>query len=218
MSGAVFDEVERWSGLGLGLAAIASGYTRSRFLTHDPREQPEEDVVTLGHLLAVLPGATAAVTTAMQSAVFDLVAQIEHRINQASAAASRIEFTGRPMRAVHDWLSARDREFQDKQAERAELAALFLARIGPETTAELLSRVDMNMVLSEVDMDALVDRVTLDRVLEKVDVNSLMSDVLTDLDAANLTGVLASNTVGSIRTLPGAATRMAGRVVRRPNP
>lgn len=215
ISGALFDELERWSGLGLGIAGLASGYTRARLVPEDEFER-DDDAVTLADLIAVLPGATATVAASAQSLLFDVVASLEHRLNEASAAASRVEFTGRPMRALHAWLTALDQQFRDRQAERAEHAAEFLATVGPETTAELLSRVDMNMVLSEVDMDALVQRVTLEKVLEQIDVNALMADVLADLDTANLTGALASNTVGSIRTLPGAATRMAGRVVRRP--
>lgn len=220
LSGAVFDEVERWSGLGMGLAGLASGYTRSRLVTEEPAEDGASDVVTLADLIAVLPGAAVSLVTRVQSMIFDLVAAVEDLLNQASATASRVEFTGRPIRMLHAWLAGMDRQFRDKQAQRTEAAAAFLATIGPETTAELLSRVDMNMVLSEVDMDALVDRVTMDRVLDKVDVNSFMTDVVTELDAAGLlresTGALASQTVDSIRTLPGAATRMAGRVVRRP--
>lgn len=214
-SGALFDEVERWSGLGLGIVGLASGYTRSRLVDDEPRER-DADVVTLADLVAVLPGAAVTLAASLQTALFDLVTAVEHRVNEASAAASQVEFTGRPMRALHRWLATLDQEFREKQAERAEFAAEFLATVGPETTAELLSRVDMNMVLSEVDMDALVQRVTLEKVLEQVDINALMADVLADLDTANLTGALASNTVGSIRTLPGAATRIAGRVVRRP--
>lgn len=217
LSGALFDEVERWSGLGLGIAGLASGYTRSRLVDNEPTDS-DTDTVTVSDLAAVLPGAAATIAATVQSALFDLVAALEQRLSDASAAASQMEFTGRPMRALHRWLSELDRQFRDKQAERAEQAAQFLATVGPETTAELLSRVDMNMVLSEVDMDALVQRVTLDKVLEQIDVNALMAEVLADLDTANLTGALASNTVGSIRTLPGAATRIAGRVVRRPNP
>ena len=215
-SGALFDELERWSNLGLGLAGLASGYTRSRMVEDEQPAANSEDVVTLADLLAVLPGATVSLASAMQSALFDVVSQVEDLLNRASAAASQVEFTGRPMRALHAWLTDLDRQFRDKQAERAEIAAEFLATVGPETTAELLSRVDMNMVLSEVDMDALVDRVTLEKVLEKVDFNSVVADALTQIDATDLTGVLATTTVDSIRTLPGAATRMAGRVVRRP--
>lgn len=219
-SGAVFDEFERWSELGLGLAELASGYTRARLIDDRTDHEPAADVVTLADLMAVLPGATAAIAEAVQSALFDLVAQVEHRFNQASAAASSVEFTARPIRTLHAWLSSLDQHFQQRQAQRAEEAAQFLAKVGPETTAELLSRVDMNMVLSEVDMDALVERVTMERVLDKVDVNTFMADVVTTLDAAGLlresTGALASQTVDQIRTLPGAATRIAGRVVRRP--
>lgn len=214
-SGAFFDELQRWSGLGLGLAGLASGYTRARLVEHEPRHR-DEDVVTLADLAAVLPGAAVLIAEAVQNSLFDLVAAIEHRVNEVSAAASRVEFTGRPMRALYAWLTDLDRQFRAQQDQRAARAAEFLATIGPETTAELLSRVDMNMVLSEVDMDALVDRVTLDKVIDKVDVNALMTDVLAEIDTANLTGALASNTVDSIRTLPGAATRIAGRVVRRP--
>ncbi|HQR78713.1 MAG TPA: hypothetical protein PLT68_00680 [Actinomycetota bacterium] len=220
LSGAVFDEVERWSGLGMGLAGLASGYTRSRLVTEEPAEGGEPDVVTLADLIGVLPGAAVSLATQVQSVLFDLVSAGEDWLNRASASASRIEFTGWPMRLLHDWLAGLDRQFRDRQAQRTEAAAAFLATIGPETTAELLSRVDMNMVLSDVDVDALVDRVTMERVLEKVDVNSFMTDVVNELDAAGLlregTGAIASQTVGSIRTLPGAATRMAGRVVRRP--
>jgi hypothetical protein len=215
ISGAIFDEWQRWSGLGLGIAGLATGYTRARLIDDEPGNR-EDDVVRLSDLAAVLPGAAALIAEAVQNSIFNLVVSVERRLNEASAAASQIEFTGRPMRALYSWLTELDQQFRARQTERAAAAAEFLATIGPETTAELLSRVDMNMVLSEVDMDALVERVTLERVLEKVDMNALMADVLADLDTANLTGAIASNTVDSIRTLPGAATRIAGRVVRRP--
>ena len=75
------------------------------------------------------------------------------------------------------------------------------------------SRVDMNFVLSDVDMDALVDRDDGARPGEGGR-QPFMADVVTTLDAAGLlregTGALASQTVDQIRTLPGAATRIAG--------
>ncbi|MEZ5184520.1 MAG: hypothetical protein R2720_02140 [Candidatus Nanopelagicales bacterium] len=220
VTGALFDELERWSGLGLGIAGLASGYTRSRMLESEDEVPEDGETVTLAHLMAVLPGATVTLAAAIQSRLFDLVAVLEDRINQASVAASNVEFTGRPIRAVHAWLTSLDQQFRDKQQQRASEAADFLARVGPETTSELLSRVDMNFVLSDVDVDALVDRVTLERVLEKVDVNTFMADVLNELDATGLlrgsTSVIASTTVDSIRSMPGTATRIAGRVVRRP--
>lgn len=220
VTGALFDEMERWSGLGLGIAALASGYTRSRLVGEQPRDVRDEDTVTLADLITVLPGAAASVAAAVQSALFDAVAQVEDHVNRASGAASRIAFTGPVVKAVYAWLVDLDREFQDKQADRVDEAAAFLAEIGPEATAQLLSRVDMNMVLSDVDMDALVDRVTIDRVLDKVDVNSLMSEVIAELDATGLlresTGAIAATTVGTIRNQVGTATRIAGRVVRRP--
>jgi hypothetical protein len=220
VSGAVFDEWERWSGLGLGLAGLASGYTRARLPEAETDLGQSPDAITLADFLAVLPGATAAVAESVQTALFDLVAQVEDQLNRLSSAASMIAFTSPPARALHAWLSGLDEQFRQRQSQRAERAAEFLATVGPETTAELLSRVDMNMVLSDVDMDALVERVTMDRVLEKVDVNTFMADVVTTLDAAGLlresTGALASQTVDQIRTLPGTATRIAGRVVRRP--
>jgi hypothetical protein len=200
----------------MGLASLASGYTRSRMAPAASRETREPEVVTLTDLIAVLPGAAASLAAALQSTLFDVVAHVEHYFNRASAMASHVEFTDRPIRLLHAWLSDLDQQFQRKQAERAEVAAEFLATVGPETTAELLSRVDMNVVLSEVDMDALVERVTLERVLEKVDFNAVVADALAQIDPTDLTGVLATSTVDSIRTLPGAATRMAGRVVRRP--
>ena len=215
ISGALFDELERWSGLGLGLAGLASGYTRSRLVEDADLEPGETDIVTLADLLVVLPGAAVTVAGAIQTALFDLVAAVEERVNEASALMSQIGFTGRPMRALYGLLAALDAQFRTTQAERAEQAAQFLATIGPETTAELLSRVDMNMVLSEVNMDDLVERVTLDRVLEKVDFNAVVADALAQIDPTDLTGVLASSTVNSVRTLPGTATRLAGRVVRR---
>lgn len=216
LSGALFDELERWTGLGMGLAGLASGYTRSRLLEQPQSQASDEEVVTLADVAAVLPGAAVVVAGAIQSLLFDIVAVVEHRLNELSATASRIELTGRPMRAVYGLLAALDARFRETQAQRAEQAAEFLATVAPETTAQLLSRVDMNMVLSEVNMDALVERVTLEKVLEKVDFNQVVADALGQIDATDLTGVLASSTVDSIRTLPGAATRIAGRVVRRP--
>ncbi len=215
VSGALFDELERWAGLGLGLMGLASGYTRSR-LVEAPETETEASTVTLADIAVVLPCAAATVTTAIQSVLFDLVAAVEFRLNEVSALASQVEITGRPMRALYGVLAALDAQFRQMQADRAEQAAEFLATVGPETTAELLSRVDMNMVLSEVDMDALVQRVTLERVLEKVDFNAVMADALAQIDPTDLTGALASSTVGSIRSMPGTATRLAGRVVRRP--
>lgn len=216
MSGALFDELERWTGLGLGLMGLATGYTRSRLVEPSDEELSEDAALTLADLIAVIPGAAATVATALQARLFDVVAALELRLNEASALASQVEFTGRPMRALYGVLAALDGQFRATQAERAEQAAEFLATVGPETTAELLSRVDMNMVLSEVDMDALVQRVTLERVLEKVDFNSVMADALNQIDPTDLTTALASSTVGSIRSMPGTATRLAGRVVRRP--
>jgi hypothetical protein len=216
LSGALFEEIQRWSDLGLGLAGLATGYTRSHLVEPGEPGSESTEAVTLAGLLALLPGATATVGAAIQETLFDLVSKVEHGLEQASSAASSVEFTGRPMRLLHDLLARLDQEFQVKQEQRAQAAAEFLAAIGPQTTAELLSRVDMNMVLSEVDMDALVERVTLERVLEKVDFNAVVADAVTQIDATDLTGVLASSTVGSIRTLPGTATRIAGRVVRRP--
>jgi hypothetical protein len=216
LSGALFDELEQWSALGLGLAGLATGYTRSRLVAEETAEQEPAQVVTLADLVAVMPGATASLVASIQSALFDLIVAFEHRVNRASATASHIEFTGRPIRALHAWLAGQDRRFRQQQAERAEAAAEFLARVAPETTSELLSRVDMNFVLSEVDMDALVERVSMERVLEKVDFNAVVADALTQIDATDFTGALASTTVDSIRTLPGTATRIAGRVVRRP--
>ncbi len=200
----------------MGLVGLASDYTRSHLIEGTDEQAEPGEVVTLARLLAVLPGATATMTAAAQSVVFDMVAALEHLMNRATAAASSVEFTGKPIRRLYESLADLDAQFQSKQDERAQAAAEFLARVGPHTTAELLSRVDMNMVLSEVDMDALVERVTLERVLEKVDFNAVVADALAQIDATDLTGVLASNTVGSIRTLPGTATRIAGRVVRRP--
>lgn len=215
-SGALFDEVERWSGLGLGLAGLATGYVRSRLSDESPPEHAQDDAVTLADLAAVLPGAVVGLTAAAHSRLFDLIASLEQRANELSASASSVEFTGRPIRALYSLLAGLDAQFRAAQSERAEQAGRFLATVGPETTAELLSRVDMNVVLREVDMDALVQRVTLERVLDKVDFNQVIADALAQLDPSDLTGVLASSTVDSIRTLPGAATRMASRVVRRP--
>lgn len=195
------------------MASVAGGYTRSRLARDAQVEAEDSEVITLADLLAVLPGATASITASLNRAVFDAVAALEDRVNS-------VELTATPIRQLHKWLTELDERFRADQAERADQAAEFLARVGPETTANLLARVDMNEVLSEVDMDALVERVAVEKVLERLDVNSLVSEVITELDAANLlregTGVIASNTVDSIRTLPGAASRMAGRVVRRP--
>ena len=215
ISGALFDELERWSGLGLGIAGLASGYTRSRLVEDTEPDGGDAEAVTLADLLSVLPGAAVTLAASIQSTIFDLVAAIEQRVNAASAHASHVRLTGRPMRTLYALLTSLDDQFRQTQAERAEQAAEFLATVGPETTAELLSRVDMNMVLSDVNMDALVERVTLERVLEKVDFNSVVADAIAQIDPTDLTGVLASSTVDSIRSMPGAATRIAGRVVRR---
>ena len=115
-----------------------------------------------------------------------------------------------------------DRLFRDRQAQRAEQAAQFLATVGPETTSELLARSGHELaMLSDVDMDALVDRVTMERVLEKVDVNTFMGDVVTTWTPP---GCCAREPAHWRRrpwirsaSLPGAATRIAGRVVRRPS-
>ena len=78
----------------MGLAALASGYTRSRLVDDEQTQAGDADVVTLADLLAVLPGATASAAAAVQSALFDAVAQVEDLLNRASAAGLKFSILG----------------------------------------------------------------------------------------------------------------------------
>lgn len=220
-SGLVLDEVERWTTLTLGVAQVAASYTNSTLAAAEGTESDSTDpdvadTLRTADVLAVAPGAVAALALRWQTTVFDLVATAESASAAVFTKLGAVKLTSPVARRLHSWLAALDEEFAEAQAERAELAATFLAAAGPRTLDELLSRIDLEAVLDRVDLDAVIDRVDLDSVVARVDVNDLMSGVIQEVQVTGLlrdgTGAIANGTVGVLRTqVGGVANRITGR-------
>lgn len=221
-SGVVLDEVERWTTLTLGVAQVAASYTKSTLAAAEGVErqtgadEAAPDTLRAADILAVVPGAVAALALRWQALVFDLVASAESTSAAVLTRIGAVKLTSPLSRRLHAVLVELDQEFADAQAERAELAATFLASAGPRTLDELLSRIDLEAVLDRVDVDAVIDRVDLDSVVARVDVNDLMSGVIQEVQVTGLlrdgTGAIANTTVGVLRTqVGGVANRITGR-------
>ncbi len=181
-SGLILDGIERWTGLTLGLTEVVTGYSqRTLAAAQGVADADAADEVTSADLVRALPGALAALALRTQHAAFDAVALVER---QGAAVAERVGASRAASPAVH-WLygllSPLDAEFKADQAERAEIAQVFLASAGPQTLEELLARVDLNALLAEIDLDEIVARVDLDAILDRVDLNELLERV--DLQA-----------------------------------
>ena len=71
------------------MAGLATGIHRSRLVEADEAANDDSEVVTLADLMAVLPGATAAVAEAVQNALFDLVSPV--RAPDQSGVRGRID-------------------------------------------------------------------------------------------------------------------------------
>ena len=242
-SGVVLDEVERWTALALGVAEVVTAYSTSTLAEVETdgddgesqsAAESEPDELSTADLMRVVPGALAVLTLRAQNRAFDAITGTEGLITAAFARIGAIRITSPLLTRVQRRLADLDAEFRAEQAERAEVAATFLAAAGPRTLDELLARIDMEAVLDRIDMeavldridmeavldrvdlDAMVERVDLDAVIERVDVNDFMSGVIQEIQVAGLlrdsTGAIATTTVDVLRTqVGGVANRITGR-------
>lgn len=251
-SGMVLDEVERWTALTLGLAEVVTSYSTSTLSqvadveaadgVPGPVESSAEQAGATGtarelnaaDLVRVLPGAVAVMALRVQSRAFDVITGTEAAVTSILGRLGAVRITSPFLTRVQGALADLDSEFRAEQAERAQVAATFLAAAGPRTLDELLARIDMEAVLDRVDMeavldrvdmeavlervdlDAVIERVDLDAVIERVDVNDFMSGVIQEIQVAGLlrdsTGAIATTTVDVLRTqVGGVANRITGR-------
>ncbi len=222
-SGLLLDGVERWTGLGLGLAEVAASYSRATLAGAEADvadddvagDDPGDGVLLAADLLEVLPGACAALALRVQSAAFDAVSAAEAGLSRVLSRVGAVRLTSPLAARLQQRLAGLDDEFKSSQAERAEVAASFLAAAGPRTLDELLARIDLDALLGRVDLDEVIEGVDIDRVVARVDVNDLMSGAIQDIQVTGLlrdgTGVIATSTVGALRTQIEGVARTLGR-------
>ena len=244
-TGVVFDGVDRWTALALGIAEFFTNYSRAALSNAEQRAlaaatahgREQTDGVSAADLITVLPGALTVLGLRLQRRLFDTVAGAEHAASRQIGRLGAVHVSSPLLTRLHGFLAGLDEQFKTEQRARAQVAADFLAVAGPETLDALLARIDVEALLHRVDLDAVIERVDLDRavgrvdldavvarvdvdqVVSKVDVNELMSGVLGDLEVAELlrdsTGALANSTVGVLRNQVGG---VANRITRRPAP
>ncbi len=198
-SGMVLDEVERWTALTLGVAEVVTSYSTSTLSqvadveaadgVPGPGESATEQTGATGatqelnaaDVVRVLPGALAVMALRAQSRAFDIITGTEAAVTSILGRLGAVRITSPFLTRVQGALADLDSEFRAEQAERAQLAATFLAAAGPRTLDELLARIDMEAVLDRVDMEAVLDRVDMEAVLDRVDMEAVLGRV--DLDA-----------------------------------
>ena len=243
-TGLVFDGIDRWLALVLGIGEFVTSYsqetlgnTENRNLgrQHDGADDDATEGPSAADLLSVLPGAGVVLMLRVQRGIFDAVAGAEKLVSDQITRFGAVRLSSPMLRRVHGFLAGLDEQFKAEQRQRATLAADFLAAAGPETLDALLARIDLEAVLHRVDLDAVVERVDLDQVLQrvdldevvsrvdvdqvvsKVDVNELMSGVIGELEVA---GLLRDSTGAIANSTVGVLRNQVGgvanRITRRP--
>ena len=243
-TGLVFDGIDRWLALVLGIGEFVTSYsqetlgnTENRNLgrQHDGADDDATEGPSAADLLSVLPGAGVVLMLRVQRGIFDAVAGAEKLVSDQITRFGAVRLSSPMLRRVHGFLAGLDEQFKAEQRQRATLAADFLAAAEPETLEELLARIDLEAVLHRADLDAVVERVDLDQVLQrvdldevvsrvdvdqvvsKVDVNELMSGVIGELEVA---GLLRDSTGAIANSTVGVLRNQVGgvanRITRRP--
>ncbi len=243
-TGLVFDGIDRWLTLVLGIGEFVTSYSQETLGNTENRNlgrqlDGADDDATEGpsaaDLLSVLPGAGVVLMLRVQRGIFDAVAGAEKLVSDQITRFGAVRLSSPMLRRVHGFLAGLDEQFKAEQRQRATLAADFLAAAGPETLDALLARIDLEAVLHRVDLDAVVERVDLDQVLQrvdldevvsrvdvdqvvsKVDVNELMSGVIGELEVA---GLLRDSTGAIANSTVGVLRNQVGgvanRITRRP--
>ena len=160
-------------------------------------------------LVGLLPGAALGLGLAAQRQIFDRVSAAEGRTQRS---VEWITSHG-PLAALNDRLRAFLRHLDDQYRAQsdvhAELAADYLARIGPGALDALLARIDINALLDRVDINEAVDRVDLEALIDKVPVERVIDRV--DMRAVVLDTVAQVQVTDILRESTGAmATRLTG--------
>jgi hypothetical protein len=138
--------------------------------------------VTTANLLAVLPGAAAALAVRLRHGSFDLVATLEDRLAAGLRRVGAARLTSPLATRVYSMLAELDADFRAQQAVRVSVAEQYLATVGPHTLDALLARVDVEALVRRVDVEAVLDRIDLDAVVQRVDLDAAVQRV--DLDSA----------------------------------
>ncbi|MEI6622322.1 MAG: hypothetical protein WCP28_10485 [Actinomycetes bacterium] len=185
-SGAVLDQVDRWTDLGMGLVDVATTFSQRSLHAAEPAPAPASSdaatFATTANLLAVLPGAAAALAVRLQHESFDLVATLEDRLTAGLRRVGAARLTSPVATRVYGKLAELDTDFRAQQAVRASFAERYLATVGPQTLDALLARVDIEALVRRVDVEAVLDRIDLDAVVRRVDLDAVVQRV--DLDSA----------------------------------
>ncbi len=213
VTGAVFDATERWTGLAIGLAVFGHRHAEHTHRTVVPVRRSATGSVGAGGVLALVPGAVMGIGLAAQRTVFDRVADVEGRMQHLTGRLAESPPLAPVMSRVRDFLARWDESYRSEAEARYELAAEYLARLGPDTLDALLARIDVDALLDHVDVNSAVDRVDLEQLIDKVPVERVIDRV--DLRSVVLDTVAQVQVTDILRESTGAmANRLSGGRIR----
>lgn len=167
-------------------------------------------------LIGLLPGAALGLGLAAQRRVFDRVSTVEGRAQHSVEWITSHGPLGAVNRRLRSFLKHWDDQYRAQTDTHAELAADYLARIGPGALdallaridiVALLDRVDINEAVDRVDLEALVDKLPVERVIDRVDMRAVVLDTVAQVQVTDIlresTGAMATRlTGGRFRTRP----------------
>lgn len=235
ISGALFDTVERWTHLGLGMSTLMQQYSNSTYetvATEVPAptnskskrvRKPAKPRYTRGvaepqfdGMIALAPGAILNIALKTQSRSFDAIANAERRLQAPAEFVSRTPLVAALLGRIRAVLAEQNAEYQLRQQDRVDLAADYLARYAPTAMDELLARVDvdsffgrvnMDDVMNKVDLEAMVDRVPVDQVIDKIDLRAIVLDTVGQVQMTDILKESTSSTARALRDGVSSATK-----------
>lgn len=226
ISGALFDTVERWTHLGLGLGSLVSDFTNSTYesvaieqvpptAAKGKRRRPAKPRYTRGvprpqfdGIVGLAPGALLNIALTTQSRSFDAISAAESKLQEPVARVSKAPIVAALLDRLREFLAEQNHQFQLSQQERTELATDFIARYGPKTMDELLSRididsfvgrVDVDRVVDKMDLEAMIEKVPVDQVIDKIDLRAVVLDTVGQVQVSDILRESTSSTVRGLR-------------------
>jgi hypothetical protein len=240
VSGAVFDTTERWTYLGIGLAALTHGFAADTygFVTAEPvapkrgkksgsgkhRAPTTAGKDRVRGIAALLPTATLGMALKTQSWTFDKVSAIEGSLEAPFGRIATLPVVEAVLARLQSFLVAQDAAYREQHEASLDLAREYLAAAGPKTLDELLSRIDIDsfidridvdIVVSKVDIDAVIDMVPVDRVIDKIDLRAVVLETVGQVQMTDVLREGTSSTARALREQVSSATRISSRTLRR---
>lgn len=160
-------------------------------------------------VIGLLPGAALGLGLAAQRQLFDRVSAVEGHAQGAVGWMTNRGPVAAVSRRLQDFLAHWDARYRAQTDAHEQLAADYLARIGPGALDALLARIDMtalldrvdvNEAVERVDLEALVDKLPVERVIERVDLRAVVLETVAQVQVTDIlresTGAMASRLTG----------------------